>query len=344
MSNNSMFDENSDVQKTKHINDTAESFDKNSSNMSHKPKNKKSKKLKHILLAILIIFLAVGAVSSFQQNETSKAIKTTKKIKANKPKIYLSASECKNIAKNYVEDEFLSLTNIKEKMSVSKCAAKDSESAINYLDSTYDFSNVAVRKLRLLVEDDNTLTKENAKLKLEDFGFTDKEIKFALSHYSDTICSLKKHDLSCEIVKDSVFSKTNEDAKSKDSNENAESKSKSASSVNSANKNQANTNKTITKTNSTNKSSISTSNPESTESKDGNAEQQQENKQPSQATEQKQTPAPAPAPQQQSQQLPVVHPGSFCSTSGSQGVTIRGTLMMCKLGVNDDRLRWRKVR
>ena len=40
----------------------------------------------------------------------------------------------------------------------------------------------------------------------------------------------------------------------------------------------------------------------------------------------------------------LVHPGSFCSTSGAQGVTIQETLMMRKEGVNDGRLRWRKVR
>ncbi|KXA17283.1 hypothetical protein HMPREF3216_01316 [Gardnerella vaginalis] len=40
----------------------------------------------------------------------------------------------------------------------------------------------------------------------------------------------------------------------------------------------------------------------------------------------------------------LVHPGSFCSASGAQEITIQGTLMMCKEGVNDGRLRCRKVR
>ena len=235
-------------------------------------------------------------------------------------------------------------------MTTSGCSAKDSESAINYLDDTYDFNNVAVRKLRLLVEDDNNLTEEDAKSKLEDLKFDETEIEFAINHYSDEICSVKKNDLSCEIEKDSIFAQKDKDSKSKDYKDNNKNKPKSSSNGDSDNKNQTNTNKTGTKKNSTNKSSVDSSNSNSTQSENGNAEEQQENQQPAQAPVEQQAPAPtpqpAPVPQQQpqQQQLPLVHPGSFCSTSGQQGMTIRGTLMMCKLGANDDRLRWRKVR
>lgn len=343
MNNNDVSDKNSDVQKTQIINNSATSYDKNQANMSHKPnnvknpKNTKSKKLKHILLTILIIFLAAGVIASIQQN------------KPNNTKTKLSASECKNIAKNYVADDFLSLNAIKKKITTSGCSAKDSESAINYLGDTYDFNNVAVRKLRLLVEDNNNLTEEDAKSKLEDLKFDETEIEFAINHYSDEICSVKKNDLSCEIEKDSIFAQKDKDSKSKGSKDNNKNKPKSSSNGDSDNKNQTNTNKTGTKKNSTNKSSVDSSNSNSTQSENRNAEEQQENQQPVHAPvqQQAQTPTqqPATVPQQpQQQQLPLVHPGSFCSTSGQQGVTIRGTLMMCKLGANDDRLRWRKVR
>ena len=141
-------------------------------------------------------------------------------------------------------------------MTTSGCSAKDSESAINYLDDTYDFNNVAVRKLRLLVEDDNNLTKEDAKSKLEDLKFDETEIEFAINHYSDEICSVKKNDLSCEIEKDSIFAQKDKDSKSKDYKDNNKNKPKSSSNGDSDNKNQTNTNKTGTKKNSTNKSSV----------------------------------------------------------------------------------------
>lgn len=330
--------------KTQIINNSTTSYDKNPNNMSHKlnnaknTKNTKSKKLKHVLLTVLIIFLAAGVIGSIQQN------------KSNNTKTKLSALECKNIAKNYVADDFLSLNAIKKKMTTSECSAKDSESTINYLDNTYDFNNVAVRKLRLLVEDDNSLTEKNAKSKLENLEFNKEEIEFAINHYSDEICSVKKNDLSCEIEKDSSFAQKDKDDKSKNSKDNNENKPKSSSNGDSDNKNQTNANKTNTKKNSTNKSSVDSSNSNYTQSENGNAEEQKENQQTTQAPVQQQAPAPAtqpaPAPQQQpqQQQLPLVHPGSFCSTSGQQGVTIRGTLMMCQEGVNDGRLRWRKVR
>lgn len=109
MNNNDVSDKNSDVQKTQIINNSATPYDKSQINMSHKPnnaknpKNTKSKKLKHILLTVLIIFLAAGVIGSIQQN------------KPNNTKTKLSASECKNIAKNYVVDDFLSLNAIKKK-------------------------------------------------------------------------------------------------------------------------------------------------------------------------------------------------------------------------------------
>lgn len=341
MSNNDIYDEKSDVHKTQIINNSEMSYSNSVGNMSRRPKDSKksknteSKRLKHILLSILIILLATGIISSLQQNKSSNT------------KLHISASECKNIAKNYVTDDFLSLNVIKKKMKTSRCSAKDSESAINYLDDTYNFNNVAVRKLRLLVEDDNNLTKEDAKLGLENLEFNKQEIVFAINHYLDKICSVKKNDLSCKIEKGSVFSKTNKDTKSKDSRDNGESKLKSSSNGDSDNKNQDNNINTIVKPNTTNKPPVNDSDAESMQATDGNAEQQQENQQPSQTPEQEQVtspdPQPVPVPQPQSQQLPVVHPGSFCSTAGSQGLTTRGTLMMCKQGANDDRLRWRKV-
>ncbi len=336
--NNNNYGENGYVQKPKIINNSANPYVKNSNSMSyntHNPNNTnntktpKSKKFKHILLIVLIIFFASVFISYLQQNKTSNT------------KTYLNVSECKNIAKNYVEDDFLSLNDIKKKMGTSKCAVKDSNAAIDYLSSTYDFNNVAVRKLRLLVQDDNKLTKENAKTKLENFEFNNQEIEFALNHYSDTICSLKKHDLSCEIVKDSVFSKTSKEDKLKDSKESSESKSKSSSNEDSSSKNQVNTDKTGSKKDPANKPSVNGSNSEANQSTVGNAEQSQEDKQNTKTPVQ--NIPPTQTTQTQQQQLPLVHPGSFCSTSGSQGVTIRGTLMMCKQGVNDVRLRWRKV-
>lgn len=48
MNNNDVSDKNSDVQKTQIINNSATSYDKNPSNMSHKPNNPKNPKSKNL--------------------------------------------------------------------------------------------------------------------------------------------------------------------------------------------------------------------------------------------------------------------------------------------------------
>lgn len=309
MNNNDAINNSDDLSTTQVIKNSPNPHTNNAKNIRHNSKNTdiikkpKFKKTKRAILLIFIVLVAAGIVSQLKSdNNKSRTSKT-----------YLSASECKNIAKNYVVDDFLSLNNIKEKMKKSECTAKDSKSAIDYLDNTYDFNNVAVKRLRLLVEDDSNLTEDDAKSKLQDLGFSEQEIEFAIKHYSDKICSVKKYDLSCEEENDSKFSKAKNNSESENS--------------------------------------------KPQESKDSKP---QENQQPAQEPVQQQTEAPAqqpgvapqPAPeqqqqpqqqQQQPQQLPLVHPGSFCSTSGQQGVTIKGSLMVCKEGVNDGRLRWRKA-
>jgi hypothetical protein len=52
-------------------------------------------------------------------------------------------------------------------------------------------------------------------------------------------------------------------------------------------------------------------------------------------------PKPATNTTQPKSSLPVVHPGAFCSTSGSRGVTSKGTAMVCSQKTGDPRLRWR---
>lgn len=48
MNNNDVSDKNSDVQKTQIINNSATSYDKNQSNISHKPNNAKIQNLKNL--------------------------------------------------------------------------------------------------------------------------------------------------------------------------------------------------------------------------------------------------------------------------------------------------------
>ena len=48
-------------------------------------------------------------------------------------------------------------------------------------------------------------------------------------------------------------------------------------------------------------------------------------------------PAPAPAAPA------TVHPGSYCSSAGATGVTVKGTPMVCKTTAEDSRLRWRSA-
>ncbi|MFU0464924.1 hypothetical protein [Gardnerella vaginalis] len=349
MDNNDAISNSDDLSTTQVIKNSPNPHTNNAKNIRHNSKNTdiikkpKFKKTKRAILLIFIVLVAAGIVSQLKSdNNKSRTSKT-----------YLSASECKNIAKNYVVDDFLSLNNIKEKMEKSECTAKDSKSAIDYIDNTYDFNNVAVKRLRLLVEDDSNLTEDDAKSKLQDLGFSEQEIEFAIKHYSDKICSVKKYDLSCEEENDSKFSK-------KDDKENKENKeNKLDSSKEKTDNNKAKTDKSDTKHGQTNKAK---NNSESEHSKpqESDDSKTQENQQPAQEPVQQQTEAPAqqpapapaaqpqqqpqPAPQQQQpQQLPLVHPGSFCSTSGQQGVTIKGSLMVCKEGVNDGRLRWRKA-
>ena len=49
--------------------------------------------------------------------------------------------------------------------------------------------------------------------------------------------------------------------------------------------------------------------------------------------------APAPAPAAPA----TVHPGSYCSSAGATGVTVKGTPMVCKTTAEDSRLRWRSA-
>ncbi|MCP2032169.1 hypothetical protein L1277_002268 [Okibacterium sp. HSC-33S16] len=55
--------------------------------------------------------------------------------------------------------------------------------------------------------------------------------------------------------------------------------------------------------------------------------------------------APAPAPPAPAPPAPAppsaVHPGSFCSSEGATGVTVKGTPMVCSYKAGDERLRWR---
>lgn len=52
--------------------------------------------------------------------------------------------------------------------------------------------------------------------------------------------------------------------------------------------------------------------------------------------------SPAPSPSSGGD-LPVVHPGAFCSVAGARGVTSAGTPMICKTTATDSRLRWRRA-
>jgi cell division septation protein DedD len=58
------------------------------------------------------------------------------------------------------------------------------------------------------------------------------------------------------------------------------------------------------------------------------------------------TPAPstpAPAPTTPVPNVPIVHPGAFCSPPGARGVTSAGTPMTCKLDGTEQHYRWSKA-
>ena len=52
---------------------------------------------------------------------------------------------------------------------------------------------------------------------------------------------------------------------------------------------------------------------------------------------------PTQAPSAPEDAVPIVHPGSFCSTEGARGRTSAGTAMRCTTTATDSRLRWRRA-
>jgi hypothetical protein len=52
---------------------------------------------------------------------------------------------------------------------------------------------------------------------------------------------------------------------------------------------------------------------------------------------------PAPTPTTPAPNVPIVHPGAFCSPPGARGVTSAGTPMICKLDSTGQRYRWSRA-